>query len=70
MCQKIGNFFTDTIIDLSGQLMTPIVMHTLSFFLTRYVQKEWEALNFSNCSINNESINALLNHVFQIKQIN
>ena len=60
MCQKIGNFFSDTIIDLSGQLMTPIVMHTLSFFLTRYIQKEWEALNLSNCSINNESINALL----------
>ncbi|XP_065894714.1 uncharacterized protein [Dysidea avara] len=59
MCQQVGNFLNDFIIDLSGQAITSRVMHTLGFFLTRFIHKEWEVLNLSNCYINNKYVKIL-----------
>jgi len=60
MCQEVGNFLNDFIIDLSGQVITSRVIHSLGFFLTRFSQKEWEILNLSNCYINNKYIKVLI----------
>ena len=59
MCQKVGNYLNDFIIDLSGQLITPREMHTLAFFLTRSANKEWKILNISNCCIDDLSFKIL-----------
>ena len=59
MCQQVGHFLNDFIIDLSGQVITSGAMQTLGFFLTRSAHKEWEVLNLSNCYINNKYVKIL-----------
>jgi len=49
MCQYIGQLLQDGEIDLSGQALNPVNVHTLGLFLDRSLKKNWKLLNLSNC---------------------
>ena len=46
-------------IDLSNQTLLPSDLNTLGFFLIKSINKEWDDLNLSNCSIGSNGSNVL-----------
>ena len=59
MCEQVGNFLNDFILDLSGQIIMSREMYTLSFFLARSSCKNWQLLNLSNCSLDDSHFKIL-----------
>ena len=51
MIASVSRYFQDNQIDLSNQTLLPSDVNTLGFFLIRSINKQWEMLNLSNCSI-------------------
>ena len=51
MIASVSQSFQGNKIDLSNQTLLPSDLNTLGFFLIRSINKEWEMLNLSGCSI-------------------
>ena len=51
--------FENKQIDLSNQALLPSDLNTHGFFLIRLINKEWDELNLSNCSIGSNGSNVL-----------
>ena len=51
--------FENKQIDLSNQTLLPSDLNTFGFFLIRSINKEWDELNLSNCSIGSNGSNVL-----------
>ena len=51
MCQIMGSFFEDLIIDLNSQTLLPKDISILCFYLLRSKNSEWHKLDLSGCSI-------------------
>ena len=56
---SVSKFFQNNEIDLSNQTLLPSDVNTLGFFLIRSINKHWEMLNLSGCSIGSIGINIL-----------
>ena len=56
MCQYVGELLQDQKIDLSGQTLNPVNIHTLGLFLGRSTTKHWKLLSLSNCYIEDREI--------------
>ena len=56
---SVSKFFQGNQIDLSNQTLLPSDVNTLGFFLVRSINKQWEMLNLSGCSIGSIGINIL-----------
>ena len=59
MCQYVGQLLQDQKIDLSGQTLNPVNVHTLGLFLGRSTTKHWKLLSLSNCYIGDREIERL-----------
>ena len=59
MCQYIGQLLRDGEIDLSGQALNPVNVHTLGLFLDRSFKKNWKLLNLSNCFLGTQEFEHL-----------
>ena len=59
MCQCIGQLLQDGEIDLSGQALNPVNVHTLGLFIDRYFKKNWKLLNISNCFLGTQEFECL-----------
>ena len=57
--QYIGQLLQDQKIDLSGQTLNPVNIHTLGLFLGRSTTKHWKLLSLSNCYIGDMEIERL-----------
>ena len=60
MCHYVGNLLQDGIIDLSGQVLSAVNLYTLSLFLARGVCRQWNLLDISNCSLDDENLEIFL----------
>jgi len=58
-CEQVGQLLHHKEIDLSGQVLLPKDVHTLGFFLTRSLNKQWKILNLSKCYIEDQGLNIL-----------
>ena len=56
---SVKELFQNNQIDLSNQTLLPSDLNTLGFFLIRSINKEWDELNLSNCSIGSNGSNVL-----------
>ena len=56
---SVKELFQNNQIDLSNQTLLPSDLNTLGFFLIRSINKEWDKLNLSNCSIGSNGSNIL-----------
>ena len=56
---SVKQLFQSNRIDLSNQTLLPHDLNTLSFFLIRSINKEWDELDLSNCNIGSEGSNIL-----------
>ena len=56
---SVKELFQNNQIDLSNQTLLPSDLNTLGFFLIRSINKEWDELNLSNCSIGSNGCNVL-----------
>ena len=56
---SVKRLFQNNEIDLSNQTLLPTDLNTLGFFLIRSINKEWDELNLSNCSIGSNGSNVL-----------
>ena len=59
MCQYVGQLLKDGEIDLSGQALSAVNIHTLGLFLDRSSIKHWRLLNLSNCYLGTQEIEQL-----------
>ena len=59
MIESVKYLFQNNQIDLSNQTLLPADLITLSFFLIRSINKEWDALDLSNCYIGNRGSSIL-----------
>ena len=59
MCQYVGQLLKDGEIDLSGQTLSAVNIHTLGLFLDRSSIKHWKLLNLSNCFLGSQEIEQL-----------
>ena len=59
MCQYVGQLLKDGEIDLSGQTLSAVNIHTLGLFLDRSSVKHWKLLNLSNCHLGTQEIEKL-----------
>ena len=57
--ESVNQFFQNNQIDLSNQTLLPNDVNTLGFFLMRSVNKQWEMLDLSGCTIRSIGINIL-----------
>ena len=69
MCQYIGELLQDREIDLSGQTLSAVNIHTLGLFLDRSITKHWKMLNLSNCSLGDTEIEKLNSSCSNTKKI-
>jgi len=60
MCQYVGQLLKDGEIDLSGQTLNAVNIHTLGLFLDRSSIKHWKLLNLSNCHLGTLEVQQLL----------
>ena len=56
---SVKELFQNNQIDLRNQTLLPSDLNTLGFFLIRSINKEWDGLNLSNCSIGSNGSNVL-----------
>ena len=56
MCDNVGQLLKDGEIDLSGQALSAVNIHTLGLFLDRCSTKHWKLLNLSNCYLGTQEI--------------
>ena len=56
---SVKQLFQSNQIDLSNQTLLPSDLNTLGFFLVRSLNKEWDELDLSNCTIGSEGCNIL-----------
>ena len=56
MCHYVGQLLEDGKIDLSGQALNAVNIHTLGLFLDRSSTKHWKLLNLSNCYLGTQEI--------------
>ena len=61
--QSFKQLFQNNRIDLSNQSLLPYEINTLSFFLIRSINKEWNELDLSNCNIGNIGSDILCNRL-------
>ena len=59
MCQYVGQLLQDQKIDLSGQTLNPVNIHTLGLFLGRSTTKHWKFLSLANCYLGDTEIERL-----------
>ena len=59
MCRYVGSLLRDGEIDLSGQTLSAVNIHTLGLFLGRSSIKQWKLLNLSNCYLGMQEIEQL-----------
>ena len=59
MCHYVGQLLEDGEIDLSGQALNAVNIHTLGLFLDRSSTKHWKLLNLSNCYLGTQEIEQL-----------
>jgi len=59
MCQYVGQLLQDQKIDLSGQTLNPVNIHTLGLFLGRSTTKHWKLLSLANCFLGDTEIEKL-----------
>ena len=57
--KSVKSLFENKQIDLSNQALIPSDLNTFGFFLIRSINKEWDELNLSNCSIGSNGCNVL-----------
>ena len=57
--KSVKQLFENNRIDLSNQTLLPSDLNTLGFFLIRYVNKQWDELDLSNCNIGSNGSNVL-----------
>ena len=57
--KSVNQLFQNNQIDLSDQTLLPSDLNTLSFFLVRSINKEWDELDLSNCNIGRVGCNIL-----------
>ena len=61
--ELVGYVVQNNQIDLSNQILLPRDLYTLTFFLIRSLNKNWDQLNLSNCNIGNKGIDILCNRL-------
>ena len=75
-CQFVGQLLQDGKIDLSGETLSAVSIHTLGFFLDRSSTKHWKLLNLSNCNLRDteikylNSVCSITKRVISIDEIN
>ena len=55
MCHYVSSLLQDGTIDLSGQALSAVDLYTLSSFLARCVQRQWNILDLSHCYLDDEN---------------
>ena len=61
---SVKEVFQNNEIDLNNQTLLPSDLSTLGFFLIRSINKEWDELNLSNCSIGSNGSNILCDRLW------
>jgi len=59
MCQYVGQLQQEGEIDLSGQTLNSVNIHTLGLFLGRSSIKYWKLINLSNCHLGTTELEGL-----------